>query len=104
MRRKVELQSNCFAFKHLKQRVDREAVFTEKIGNFGEHRLTYQHWSPHVFHDRYGPRVMRIVAIEKGKERPRVTYRDHGRLNLARAFVAGNRPPAKLPAKSAVIE
>jgi hypothetical protein len=47
--------------------------------------------------------VMRIVAIEVGEERTRVTYRDHGRRNLLRAFVAGTRLPARVPAKSALI-
>lgn len=103
MRREVELQPDCFAFEHLKQGIDREAVFAQKVRNFGEHRLAHEHWSPHVFHDRDGPQVMRIVAIEIGKQRTSVTDRDHGRRNLARAFVAGNRPPAKLPAKSALI-
>jgi hypothetical protein len=46
---------------------------------------------------------MRIVAIEIGKEGTSVTYRDHGRRNLLRAFVAGTRLPARVPAKSALI-
>jgi hypothetical protein len=46
--------------------------------------------------------VMRIVAIEIGKQWTRVTDRDHWRLNLLRAFVAGARRPARLPARSAL--
>jgi hypothetical protein len=56
-----------------------------------------------LFHKRDSPLVMRIVAIEIGKERARVTDRDHRRLNLLRAFVAGSRRPDRLPARSALI-
>jgi hypothetical protein len=45
---------------------------------------------------------MRIVAIEIGKKGTRITNGDYGRRNLARAFVADNRRPARLPARSAV--
>src|SRR6266545_592101 len=44
------------------------------------------------------------VAIEIGKEGPRVTDRNHGRRNLRRAFVAESLLPARLPARSALIE
>jgi hypothetical protein len=56
-----------------------------------------------LFHEGNSPRVMRIVPIQVGKERTRITDRDHGRRNLVRAFVAGNRLPPKLPARSALI-
>jgi hypothetical protein len=46
--------------------------------------------------------VVRIVAIEIGKEGTRVTDRDHGCRNRVREFVAANRLPAKLPARSAL--
>jgi hypothetical protein len=46
---------------------------------------------------------MRIVAIEIRQKWARVADRDHDRRNLARAFVAGLRLPARLPARSAVI-
>ena len=54
-----------------------------------------------MFHLRNSALVMRIVTIEIGEERARVTDRDHGRRNLMRAFVAGNGRPARLPAKRA---
>ena len=102
MCRKIEGHPNGLAFKQLKQGIDRQAVFAEKVDNFSEYRFAHKHRSPYLFHQRDSPLVMRIVAIEIGKERPRVTDRDHGRRNLARAFVADNRLPARLPARSAV--
>ena len=42
------------------------------------------------------------VAIEVGKEGTDVADQDHRR-NLVRAFVAGNRLPARLPARSALV-
>jgi len=45
---------------------------------------------------------MWIVAIEIRKERTGIADRDHDRRNLLRAFVADRRPPATLPARSAV--
>jgi hypothetical protein len=47
--------------------------------------------------------VIRIIAIEVGKKRTRVADSSHGRRNLARALVAGNRPPDRHPARSALI-
>ena len=103
MRREIELQPNCLAFKQLKQRIERQTVFTQKIHNFSEYGFADEHRRPNLFHQLDSPCVVRIVAIEVGKERARVTDRDHGRRNLLRAFVAGNRLPARLPARSALI-
>ena len=48
--------------------------------------------------------VMRVVTIEVGDERSRIADRRHARRYLRRAFVAGVRDPATLPAKSDVSE
>jgi len=103
VRREIELQPNCFAFEQLEQGIDRETILAQKVYNFSEYRFANEHGSLHLLHKHDGPRVIRIVTIEIGKERTRVTDCDHGRLNLLRAFVAGRRLPAKLPARSALI-
>ena len=74
----------------------------QKVNNFSEYSFADQHRSSHLFHLRNRPIVMGIVAIEIGKEGTRVTDRDHARRNLARAFVADNRRPARLPVRSAL--
>jgi len=102
MYRKIEGQPNGLAFKQLKQGIDRQTVFAKKVDNFSEYSFAHEHRSPHLLHKRDSPLVVRIVSIEIGKEEARVTDRDHGRRNLARAFVADNRRPARLPARSAV--
>jgi hypothetical protein len=102
MRREIEGQPKCVALEQLKQRIDRQAIFPQKVDNLSEYRFTDEHRSPHLFHQRDSPFVMRIVAIEIAKQGTRVTDRDHGRRNLARAFVADNRRPARLPARSAL--
>jgi len=102
MCRKIEGQPNGLTFKQLKQGIDHQTVLAKKVDNLGEYRFADKHRGPYLFHQGDGPLVMRIVAIEIGKEGACVAYRNHGRRNLARAFVADNRWPAKLPARSAV--
>jgi len=103
MRREIEVQPNRSPLDQLKQGIDRQPVFPQKIYNFSEHSFADTHRRPYLFHKSDSPLVMRIVAIEIGKEGTRVTDRRHGRRNRARAFVAGNRRPDKLPARSALI-
>ena len=103
MCRKIELQPNCLALEQLKHGIDRQAVFPQKVHKFSEYRFADEQRSPHLLHKLDSPNVMRIIAIEVGEEGTRITDRDHGRRNLGRAFVAGNRLPAKLPARSALI-
>src|SRR5215471_2476263 len=102
MRREIEGQSDCFALEHLKQRIERQAVLPQEVDDFGDYRFADEHGSSHLFHKRNSPLVMRVIAIEISKEWTCVTDRDHGRLNLLRVFVAGDRRPARLPARSLV--
>jgi hypothetical protein len=55
-----------------------------------------------MLHQADGPTVMGIVAIEVAKERACVTYCDHDRRNRRRELLPGIRPPARMPAISAV--
>lgn len=103
MFREIELQPNCLTLKQLEQGIQRQTVFAQEVHNFSEYRFTDEHRSLHLFHKRDSPLVMGIVAIEIGEQRTSVTYRDHGRRNLLRAFVPGTRLPARVPAKSALI-
>jgi hypothetical protein len=103
MRREVKIQPDCFAFQQLKQRIQIQPIFAQKIYNLGQDRFTDKHGRPHAFEKRDSPFVVWIVTIEIREEWARVTDRDHWRRNLAREFVAGNRLPDKLPARSAVI-
>jgi len=100
MRREIEGQPDCFALEQLKQGIERQAVFPQEVDDFGEYGLADEQGSSHLSHKRNSPLVMRVVAIEIRKEGTRVTDRDHWRLNLFRAFVAGDRRPARLPARS----
>jgi hypothetical protein len=87
----------------LKHRIDTQAIFAQEGYDLGQDRFTEEHRRPHTLQKCDSPFVVGIVAVEIRQERARVTDRGHGRRNLARAFVAGNRLPARLPAKSALI-
>jgi len=87
----------------LKQGIHCRVVFPEKVYDFCQYRFADEHRRVHSFHERDCPLVIWIVAIEVSKKGTGVTDRDHGRRNLLRAFVAGTRPPARLPARSALI-
>jgi hypothetical protein len=103
MCREVKSQPNRFAFEQLKQRIDSQAIFAQKIYNLGHDRFTDEHRRLHAFEKGDSPFVIWIPTIQIRQERAGVTDGDHGRRNLARALVADNRLPARLPARSAVI-
>lgn len=79
-----------------------QVVFTEKVHGFGEDGFTCEHWRSYLLHDRHGPRVIRIVAIEIGDERTSIANGGQHRLNLRRVLVAARRRPARAPARSDV--
>ena len=102
MRCDIEAELNRLAFEQLKQRINCQAVFPQKVCNFSEYRIRYQHRRAHVFHYGNGPLVMGIAAIKICKQWTGVTDDCHSRRNLRRALVAGTPLPARLPARSAV--
>ncbi len=98
--RNLEFQPNRITLKQLKKRIDVHPICAQEVGRLGENRLRRQHRGAYLFHQRDGPRVIWVVAVEICHERSRVANRDHDCVNLRRSLVAGFRSPATLPARS----
>jgi hypothetical protein len=96
------LQAKGPAFEQPEQRVDFQAILAEKVDGFGKDGFTNEQGRPYLLHDGDGPGVIRVAPVEIGDQRARIADGSHGRRNLRRLFDAGRRPPAKLPARSAV--
>src|SRR6266550_8141834 len=69
MCRNLEVHPNRLALEQLKQRIDVHPVCTQDVRHLGEDRLRRQHRGTHLLHQRDGPRVIWVVAVEIGDER-----------------------------------
>ena len=62
--RNREVHPNRVALEQLKQRIDVQPIGTQKVCHLGEDRLRRQHRGTHLLHQRDGPRVIRVVAVQ----------------------------------------
>jgi hypothetical protein len=63
MFRNLKVQPNRVTLEQLKERIDVDPVCTQKIRHLGEHRLRCEHRGTRLLHQRYSPRVVRVVTV-----------------------------------------
>ena len=63
MFRNLKVQPNRVALEQLKQRTDVHPVGTPKVRHLGEHRFRREHRGTRLLHQRYSPRVVRVVTV-----------------------------------------